>query len=418
MKFKRAALSAVTGFVFFLPNQHAVGEVPEATGGKSRPAINSNAVKSRFDFVEIFDSEFDEPNVLDPKQGLWRREDMGRSNNAGQHRHGEGRRHAAWYDGYQDKTAAISDGVLVQRGFVADSDIEGFESRDAGDQPRNFEYTDPDPRDAPKGAVNFADFELHTSWIDTFALKHSEGKQVAVERTDELLPKDKYWGQPGKTDTQSPNITFSPGTYFEIEVNFEGMEALSHRHSFWLMPAGEQQFAYDDNPANGLEIDIYEHEMVVEKDQAPTSGRNPNEILLMKCIGGRTKPQSTQNELRDDKNTAIHVPDINVGWHKVGLLWTKDTLIWFVDGEAVVRDRQLVPQVEMFIVLSREANTGANHSSAPHELNVDGERVPHDAGLFGRNVATPANRELIKQGRDEVKVRYVRAWRIDEVAKK
>ncbi|TWU47473.1 hypothetical protein Poly51_52730 [Rubripirellula tenax] len=376
------------------------------------PAIASASAKARFDYELVFDSDFSKPDVLDPKTGLWRRETMTVSNNSGQHRQAEGRRHAAWYDSYPTETASLEDGVLVQRGFVADADLDDFTSRDAGAAARNFAYTDPDPRDARLGEVNFADFEIHTSWFDTFAVKSVDGKQVPVERTDELLPKGGYWGQPGKTDTLSPNISFEPGTFFEIEVNFEGMEALSHRHSFWLMPAKEQGLAYDDDHRNGLEIDIYEHEMVVAPDQVPDSGDNPNEVMLMKCIGGKTTPPSTVNELRSDGKTSIHSPGINQGWHKVGLLWTNEILIWFIDGQAVVRDRKLVPQVPMYLILSREANTGAGLSSDGQNLKADGDRIPVDAGLYGRNVATPANRDLIKQGRDDVKVRSVRAWKL------
>ncbi|WDQ14731.1 glycoside hydrolase family 16 protein [Rhodopirellula sp. P2] len=374
------------------------------------PKINDQRAHERFEFRLTYDVDFSEPEALDPQTGFLRREDMAVSNNAGQHRQGPGRRHAAWYDKHHDQTASIEDGVLIQRGFVADSDIEGFVSRDAGESPRNFAYLDPDPNDAARGEVNFADFEIHTSWFDTFALKSMNGKQVPVERTDQQVPKDQFWGQPGKTDTASPNVTFEPGTFFEIEVNFEGMEALAHRHSFWLMPASEQSGAYDDDPSNGLEIDIYEHEMVVEKDSPEAESRN--NILLMKCIGGKTNPPSTFNELREDGKTSIDVPGINQGWHKIGLLWTEQALIWFVDGQAVVRDSKLVPTVPMYLIVSREANTGAGQSSDHQNLRAEGEQIPVDAGLYGRNVATPQNRDLIKQGRDEVRVRSVRAWTI------
>lgn len=397
---RRCPLGAIVLAFSLLPT--VVAEEP--------PTINGKRASERFEFRLTYNVDFSQPDALKPEGGLLRREDMGVSNNAGQHRQGEGRRHAAWYDRYQKQTAMIENGVLIQRGYVADSNIDGFSSRDAGDSPRNFAYIDPDPNDAARGEVNFADFEIHTSWFDTFALKSVDGQQVPVERTDQLVAKEQFWGQPGKTDTESPNITFQPGTFFEIEINFEGMEALAHRHSFWLMPASEQSKAYDDDPANGLEIDIYEHEMVVEKESPEAEPRN--NILLMKCIGGKTDPPSTFNELCEDGKTSIEVPDINKGWHKIGLFWSKKALIWFVDGKAVVRDTKLIPTVPMYLILSREANTGAGLSSDHQNLRADGERIPIDAGLYGRNVATPKNRDLIKQGRDEVRVRSVRAWTI------
>lgn len=378
------------------------------------PNIQDDDLRNQFDFEEVFTSVFDDPTVISPDTKLWRRESMVGSNNSGQHRQAKSRRHAAWYDKYHEETAFIRDGVLIQRGFVADKNLPGFTSRDAGNSPRNHEYIDPDPREKGKGRVNFADFELHTSWLDTFAVKSVDGVQVPVERDDVVVLKREYWGQSGKSDTGSPNITFSPGTFFEIEVNFERMDAIAHRHSFWLMPSNSSHLAYDDDPKNGLEIDIYEHEIALEKSEVVGPEPSINDILLMKCIGGQTTPQSTRNEMREDGNTAIRSPRINVGWHKIGLLWTKDQLVWLVDGKPVVKDTVLVPQVKMFLILSREANTGAKQSDSKsgHELAADRSRIPQDAGLFGRNVATPANRELIKQGKDEVQVRAVRAWKV------
>ncbi|MGB7327926.1 MAG: glycoside hydrolase family 16 protein, partial [Rubripirellula sp.] len=174
--------------------------------------------------------------------------------------------------------------------------------------------------------------------------------------------------------------------------------------------------AYDSDPANGLEIDIYEHELAADRSSNDPKDVRANEILLMKCIGGATNPPSTKNELRDDGETAIHIPSINEGWHKIGLLWTPEKLIWFVDGVAKVQDTRLVPEVDMFLILSREANTGASQSANPadHLLRADGARIPSDSGLWGRNVATPANLDLIRDGRDEVLTRSVRAWKIEK----
>ncbi len=377
-------------------------------GGTPAPPQVSSDLKSKYDFALIFDADFSQTATLGAG-ALWRRENMSASHNSNQHKHADGRRHAAWYDQYQEQTAFFRDGYLVQAGHVADASLSGFQSRDSGNAPRNHSYADPDPRDDGKGTVNFADFELHTSWFDTFALKWSQGKSVPVLPTDKLLPKEQYTGAPGTTDTPSPNITFLPGSYFEIEVSFEGMKALSHRHSLWLMPATPENQAYDSDSSNGVEIDIYEHELVEDGELSLSE----NEMLLMKSIGGSTSPPVTKNELKGDGATNIRVKGINSGWHKIGLLWTKGEVIWLVDGEELVRDSQLVPQVPMYLLLTREANTGAVDPSTagPQELKSMGAAIPLDPGLFGRNVATPDNRALVKAGSDEVRVRYVRAWR-------
>ncbi|WP_218931981.1 LamG domain-containing protein [Adhaeretor mobilis] len=384
-----------------------------ATSQAPAPALNESEYCQGGEFALVFDSNFAKATGTQPETRHWRRESMGKSVNAGQHRMSPGRRHTAWYDKFHEKTSYIRDGVLVQRGFIADEDIPGFVSRDQGG-PRDHAYDDPDPRDAAKGTVNLGDFEFHTSWFTTYALKAVDGALVPVQAEDKVLPHGKYWGQPGMSDTPSPNITFSPGTFFEIEVNFEGMQALAHRHSFWLMPTATEFVAYDEDPANGLEIDIYEHELTLEPELAESLTPNPNDMLLMKCLGGATTPHATENELVPDLNTNINVPGINVGWHKIGLLWTHDQLVWFVDGVAKVRDTQLVPQVGMYLIISREANTGALRSDGnnAHNLLVDGEKIPSDAGLWGRNAMTPGNRELVKAGKDDVKVRSVRAWKV------
>lgn len=384
----------------------AAGGASGGGGANTSPQVSSE-LQNKYDFALVFDSDFSKAANLE-SGALWRRETMAKSHNSAQHKQAEGRRHAAWYDQHLEKTAFLRDGTLVQAGFVADASLAGFKSRDSGSAPRNHAYVDPDPRDAPKGTVNFADFELHTSWFDTFALKWSQGQSVPVQTSDKLLPAGQYTGAPGTTDTPSPNRTFLPGSYFEIEVSFQGMKALAHRSSFWLMPATAENHAYDSDPANGLEIDIYEHELVLDGDPLQAE----NEILLMKSIGGSTSPPVTKNTLRPDGSTAMRVSGINSGWHKIGLLWTKDELIWLVDGKELVRDPQLVPQVPMYLLLTREANTGAVDPSnaSAQELKSMGEVIPLDPGLFGRNVATPGNRALVKAGSDEVRVRYVRAW--------
>ena len=106
-----------------------------------QPQSPSNEILADHQFELIFDSAFTDESVIGPESPLWRRETMTGSNNSGQHRQVPARRHAAWYDKHDDKTAFIRDGILVQRGFIADSDIPDFVSRDAGDAPPEITNT-------------------------------------------------------------------------------------------------------------------------------------------------------------------------------------------------------------------------------------------------------------------------------------
>jgi len=196
--------------------------------------------------------------------------------------------------------------------------------------------------------------------------------------------------------------------------------------------------AYNNDAKDGVEIDIYEHEYFSEHRGGSEKFNN---ILYMKVIGGAVG--NTQNEItsapigfeyNDSNKTAVIVKRdapqgrIGDGWHKVGLLWTENELIWFVDGVAVVKDISRVPNCPMYMILSREMNTGVKD---PRQGGYDPTQDaasqlpnrPPDPGLQSRNVATARNLEqladtsnpvLQKDGQylDHVRVNYVKVWSV------
>jgi len=247
-------------------------------------------------------------------------------------------------------------------------------------------------------------FNLATSWLDTFATTRLDANNEG----------------PNVPNPATPNVTFGPDTFFELEVNFSSMQTPGFRHSWWLMPAtindrpGESVVfgdnaardadnnlrvldgtAYDGTGAaarNGVEIDIYEHEV--------GNGGNPDNTLLMKVIAGNGGAEQTTDNTFDtrsvtaapiDNSTDVIVPGINAGWHRIGFLWRETELVWFVDGQAVVRDTDNMPNdVRMYMILSRELNDI----------------------LFGGDPTTAANRALIPN--DSVGIRNLRVWSVDD----
>ena len=107
----------ITAILAGSPNLYGQQKGETIPSSGTQPAINDPALGSTLRFTEIFNSTFDSPDVLKREAGKWRRESMAKSNNSGQHRQAPGRRHAAWYDRYQDQTAFFRDGVLGQRGI-------------------------------------------------------------------------------------------------------------------------------------------------------------------------------------------------------------------------------------------------------------------------------------------------------------
>lgn len=233
------------------------------------------------------------------------------------------------------------------------------------------------------------DTQLITTWIDTYGITFNNNRSAKVR------------------DIREPGVTFRQNTFFEIDVSFQHMQCPGHRHSFWLWPStvsdgtgpavdfddrrqyvGDVVYTGPHDAENGVEIDIYEH--VVTPDHEDT--------MLMKAISGDKNPDSSRapngsgntiNTYTNDSepNTHIDIEGINSGFHKIGFLWLKNEMIWFVDGIPLVRDDKLMPNNRrMSMILSREASKE----------------------LFGGDPTLPGNRTNFLD--DIVKIRSIRVW--------
>jgi len=84
----------------------------------------------------------------------------------------------------------------------------------------------------------------------------------------------------------------------------------------------------------------------------PASGHWPPEIDILEAIG-QERTRVHQNAIRADKvsaHTHVDVPTDLAEWHRYGLLWTRQELVWFVDGAPTKRIANVVDEPMYMIV--------------------------------------------------------------------
>lgn len=425
------------------------------------PCIDQSTAAHTLKFESVFTDEFDRPGLMDTESWLYERMEHAEHRSGynkdvlphfqveidenGEVRDGlQGRRFSAFYDKYNEYTAfTFDDGIenyLVQTGLITYSESDTL---------KNYAYEDPDSEffmfpHGQKEWVNFGAFKLYTSFLTTFSYDPKNGR---IPINEEFR-----WG---------------PGHFFEVNVNFSEMKMGGHRHSFWLMPAiiengivpptsnlSSKSYAYDREPANGVEIDVFEYE------RYPEHSKNTLYMKVLGDVAGNTDnricmpTKGVNYKDVDETRTKVEIlPEfktgqISEGWHKIGLLWTEERLVWFVDGVPVVEDELRVPKGEdtkHYMLITREMNSGVMGEDKKQDLEhviFDNPRRPADPGLAGQNVGLRANRRALQQfdsnreegkedfanyrfsdrergwvtqfdqTKDHVKTDYVRVWKV------
>lgn len=317
----------------------------------------------------IHEDNFDIDGPINPLN--WKpqsmRDGLHLSGNGGIDRNGDpgwgvkGKRWSAWYDRYHSELAYCEDGKLYLGA-------------------KAVQEKDPTRIDYERNGIPqyYSEWRLYSIWIDSWS-RGWDGETSTV-----------------RTEPDSPNILFNPGTYFEISVNFSEMCVPGHRFSCWLMPANDAaNKAYNDDPHDGIEVDLFEFDCA-----------NPN-VLLCKCVGGQAG--DTTNGVVDLRDFDI---DISQGDHVIGLKWTRDALVWTVDAIEVQRDEERSPHVTGYLVLSREMNSGVKPESEA-QANYDAVAIPPyipvDPGLFGISVID----SLQCFPKDKAIVNYLRAYSVN-----
>ncbi|WP_372366047.1 family 16 glycosylhydrolase [Candidatus Uabimicrobium sp. HlEnr_7] len=122
--------------------------------------------------------------------------------------------------------------------------------------------------------------------------------------------------------------------YYECRVKFQTQQG--HWPTFWLM--SPKISMYTDNPhKSGVEVDIFEY--------LTTNG---GQLLQGIHWNGYGKHHKREGRPRHPK-----IP-ISTGWHTVGVEWTKEHYIFYVDGKETWRTKTAVSHIHQYIILSTE----------------------------------------------------------------
>ena len=183
---------------------------------------------------------------------------------------------------------------------------------------------------------------------DTVSLD-GEGHLVLTVKRDGYKYNGSMIGTQGKFET-----TFG---YFECRVQFQKQEGFWS--AFWLQSPtiGEK---IGNTSESGTEIDIFEY--------LRTKGENIQHTLHW---DGYRKNHKTE------KKTSF-IRGLTKGWHTVGLLWTSEDYIFYVDGNETWRTKRAISRRPEYLILSMEIGKwGGDISKAklPDSLSIDYIRI-------------------------------------------
>ncbi|MCE5340239.1 MAG: glycoside hydrolase family 16 protein [Planctomycetaceae bacterium] len=142
--------------------------------------------------------------------------------------------------------------------------------------------------------------------------------------------------------------------YFEIRCKLNNKEG--HWPSFWIQTPTFRKFQNDPGKG-GAEIDIMEYWV-----QSPEKIHN----------------SVHWNGLDDELNTrtkASDIPNLNKGFHTIGLEWTPNEYIFYVDGKEIFRVEEGISHIEEFMILSDEWPGEITKTKLPDKFIVDYVRV-------------------------------------------
>ncbi len=145
--------------------------------------------------------------------------------------------------------------------------------------------------------------------------------------------------------------------YFECRVQLQ--KQLGHWSAFWLQsPSMGKEIG---NPAkSGTEIDIFEYLV-----------KYGEKILHNLHWDG-------YGEDHKRAGTKVAIPGLSEGWHTVGLLWTAEEYVFYVDGKETWRTNEGISKRSEYMILSLEVGKWAKNiadAKLPDSFLVDYVRV-------------------------------------------
>ena len=145
--------------------------------------------------------------------------------------------------------------------------------------------------------------------------------------------------------------------YFECRVRFQAQ--LGHWSAFWLQSPTLGKVV-GDVKASGTEIDIFEY-----------LRKRGDRVQHTLHWGGYGKHHQSAGKV-------AAVPGLTKGWHTVGLEWTRDQYVFYVDGKETWRTAKAVSHAPEYIILSLEVGTWAGDiakAKLPDGVTFDYVRV-------------------------------------------
>lgn len=128
--------------------------------------------------------------------------------------------------------------------------------------------------------------------------------------------------------------------YGYVECRVQMQKVPGYWSAFWMMPRKMQAFETPNAAEGGVEIDIYEY-LCKEKDS-----------LKQNLHWNGYQPGKHQHVGKEQ-----NWPGLGEGFHVIGMEWTPEECVFFVDGKETWRSNQAVSHVESFLKLTCEVDS-------------------------------------------------------------
>jgi beta-glucanase (GH16 family) len=145
--------------------------------------------------------------------------------------------------------------------------------------------------------------------------------------------------------------------YFEARIKLQ--QQVGHWSAFWLQSPKYSE-GVGSTAIYGAEVDIFEY---LQKE-----GNTIRHALHW----------DGYKEDHKSKGKRVDVEGVTKGWHTVGLLWTKDSYTFYIDGQETWHTSKAVSNRSQYIVLSLEVGKWAgqiSEANLPDSFMVDYVRV-------------------------------------------
>ncbi|MBN1417917.1 MAG: glycoside hydrolase family 16 protein [Planctomycetes bacterium] len=155
--------------------------------------------------------------------------------------------------------------------------------------------------------------------------------------------------------------------YFECRVKLQRQRG--HWSAFWLQSPRYGQ-VIGDTGASGTEIDIFEY--------LRSRGDRVQHTLHWHSLRDEGSRQGGYGKDHKSAGKVAEVRGLGDGWHTIGLEWTEEAYIFYVDGKETWRTKEAISRTPQYIILSLEVGNWAGDiatADLPDSVYFDYVRV-------------------------------------------